>query len=225
MFKNKTEPQNDKTNKLTCTQQRLRSAWASARSYQESLLSAWILSFLSSTQRRLRSDWADVQADLSLCWAYRSFCCFVIRRLKWTYLLCKDRRVLLAWKGWIIHQYFIFYSTPAGKRFQQIQHQLEQCQEENYKLESRELLSYVILSFVIFDFFLLIWIHFLQTNISHTWDKNIAFMAVWDFSVLARLSHSRIKLLSQTVNQCINTRFVPKVCGQVLKPLKVAPSI
>ncbi|XP_053395415.1 protein Hook homolog 3-like isoform X3 [Mercenaria mercenaria] len=27
-------------------------------------------------------------------------------------------------------------STPAGKRFQMIQHQLEQCQEENYKLES-----------------------------------------------------------------------------------------
>ncbi|XP_060560473.1 protein Hook homolog 3-like isoform X3 [Ruditapes philippinarum] len=27
-------------------------------------------------------------------------------------------------------------STPAGKRFQLIQHQLEQCQEENYKLES-----------------------------------------------------------------------------------------
>jgi len=28
------------------------------------------------------------------------------------------------------------YSTPAGKRFQQLQNQLEQCQEENYKLES-----------------------------------------------------------------------------------------
>lgn len=27
-------------------------------------------------------------------------------------------------------------STPAGKRFQLVQHQLEQCQEENYKLES-----------------------------------------------------------------------------------------
>lgn len=29
-------------------------------------------------------------------------------------------------------------TTPAGKRFQQIQHQLEQCQEENYKLESQK---------------------------------------------------------------------------------------
>lgn len=32
----------------------------------------------------------------------------------------------------------VFNYTPAGKRFQQIQHQLEQCQEENYKLESQK---------------------------------------------------------------------------------------
>ena len=31
---------------------------------------------MSTEQRRLRSDWADVQADLSLCWAHRSFCWF-----------------------------------------------------------------------------------------------------------------------------------------------------
>ena len=30
---------------------------------------------------RLRSDWADAQADLSLCWAHRSFCWFVVQWL------------------------------------------------------------------------------------------------------------------------------------------------
>ena len=34
------------------------------------------LSYSLSAQRRLRSDWADAQADLSLCWAHRSFCWF-----------------------------------------------------------------------------------------------------------------------------------------------------
>ena len=37
---------------------------------------ASVLSYPLSAQRRLWSDWADVQADLSLCWAYRLFCLF-----------------------------------------------------------------------------------------------------------------------------------------------------
>ena len=37
---------------------------------------AWVLSYPICTQRRLWSDWADAQADLSLCWAHRSFCWF-----------------------------------------------------------------------------------------------------------------------------------------------------
>ena len=32
----------------------------------------------SCGQRRLWSDWADAQADLSLCWAHRSFCWFCL---------------------------------------------------------------------------------------------------------------------------------------------------
>ena len=33
----------------------------------------WVLSYPLSAMRRLWSDWADAQADLSLCWAHRSF--------------------------------------------------------------------------------------------------------------------------------------------------------
>ena len=34
--------------------------------------------FASGGQRRLRSDWADVQVNLSLRWAHRSFCWFIM---------------------------------------------------------------------------------------------------------------------------------------------------
>ena len=48
--------------------------------WPESSLSAWrklgSLLTLLSAQRRLWSDWADVQADLSLRWAYIPFCRF-----------------------------------------------------------------------------------------------------------------------------------------------------
>ena len=37
---------------------------------------AWVLSYPLSAQQRLWSDWVDAQADLSLCWAHRSFCWF-----------------------------------------------------------------------------------------------------------------------------------------------------
>ena len=38
---------------------------------------AWVLNYPLSAQRRLWSDWAD----LSLRWAHRSFCGFVMRRI------------------------------------------------------------------------------------------------------------------------------------------------
>ena len=38
----------------------------------------WVLSFPLSAQRRLWSDWVSAQADLSLCWVHRSFCCFCL---------------------------------------------------------------------------------------------------------------------------------------------------
>ena len=62
-----------------CTQRRLRSAWASARSYQSSQCTQWIakcLKLSSCGQRRLWSDWAHAQSDLSLRWAHKPFCWF-----------------------------------------------------------------------------------------------------------------------------------------------------
>ena len=68
-----TKPEND-----LCSQRRLRSAWASAQSDQSSL-SAW-RNIGPLTTYWVRSEdwlgWADAQADLSLRWAQRSFCCF-----------------------------------------------------------------------------------------------------------------------------------------------------
>ena len=59
--------------------------------WSESSLSAWkktwVLSYPLKAQRRLWSDWADAQADLSLCWAHSHFVGFVMRRLKWFWLL------------------------------------------------------------------------------------------------------------------------------------------
>ena len=54
-----------------CTQRRLRSTRASAIT-----MGSWGPNVSSCEQRRLWSDWADVQADLSLHWAQRSFCWF-----------------------------------------------------------------------------------------------------------------------------------------------------
>ena len=57
--------------KPTKSQQRLRSAWASAQSDQSSLCT-----------QRLCSDWTDAQADLSLRWAHIHFVGFVMSWLK-----------------------------------------------------------------------------------------------------------------------------------------------
>ena len=36
-------------------------------------MKAWVHSYPLSAQRRLWSDWVDAHADLSLCWAHKSF--------------------------------------------------------------------------------------------------------------------------------------------------------
>ena len=61
-----------------CTQRRLRSALASAKSDQ-SLPSAWRKLGSLATNSAHSEDWsdgADAQADPSLCWVHRSFCWF-----------------------------------------------------------------------------------------------------------------------------------------------------
>ena len=52
--------------------------------HRPSLISVLAVRFMGSfgpnlyscAQQRLRSDWVDAHADLSLCWAHRSFCWF-----------------------------------------------------------------------------------------------------------------------------------------------------
>ena len=71
-----------------CTQQRLRSAWASAQSDQSSLsawrkLGSWATHWAHSKDSD--SDREDAQADLSLCWAHSHFVGFVMR-----WLICSN---------------------------------------------------------------------------------------------------------------------------------------
>ena len=61
-----------------CAQWRLRSAW-----HPPSLIRVFAVHFMRIQDPMLPhadskdwSDWADAQADLSLRWAHRSFCCF-----------------------------------------------------------------------------------------------------------------------------------------------------
>ena len=61
-----------------CTQQRLRSAWASTQSDQSLLCAQWVAkdpTFLCEHSEDW-SDWADAQADPSLRWAHMPFCWF-----------------------------------------------------------------------------------------------------------------------------------------------------
>ena len=72
------EPPHDKNNEMACAP----SDDSGQPGHTPSLIKvfavrmkkAWVLSYPMSAQRRLWSDWADVQADLSLRWAHRSFC-------------------------------------------------------------------------------------------------------------------------------------------------------
>ena len=72
-----------KPTKWLCTQQRLRSAWASTKSDQSSMCTQLVAKDLSSlhTDSEDWSNWADAQADLSLHWAHTQFVGFVMSRL------------------------------------------------------------------------------------------------------------------------------------------------
>ena len=83
------EPHHDKTNKMTCTQQRLRSAWHPSiliRVFTVCMKKPWVLSYPLSAQRRLWSVWVDAQADLSLRQVHGSFC--------WFYHLAEPQQIL-----------------------------------------------------------------------------------------------------------------------------------
>ena len=99
-----------KPTKWLCSQQRLRSAWASAQSdqslrcpHEESLGHQYPL----SAQRRLWSDWVDAQADLSLRWAHSHFVGFVMSRLIFTmvvFLILQPPG-----RGVVLHKFFDLY--------------------------------------------------------------------------------------------------------------------
>ena len=84
------EPPHDKNNKMTFAP----SEDSDQPGHPPSLIrvftvhmkKAWVLSYPVSAQWRLWSDWADALADLSLCWAHRSFCWF-----------CHEAAQLLSW--------------------------------------------------------------------------------------------------------------------------------
>ena len=75
-----TEPQHDKTNKLTCAP----SVDYDQPGHPPSLIRAFAMRSMGSwqpkaspcRQRRLWSDWVDAQAELSLHWVHISFCWF-----------------------------------------------------------------------------------------------------------------------------------------------------
>ena len=76
------EMQHDKTNKIACAP----SKDSDQPGHPPSLISVFAVRFMGSLgpsasscgQQRLWSDWANAQADLSLRWAHRSFCCFCL---------------------------------------------------------------------------------------------------------------------------------------------------
>ena len=74
------DPQQDKTNKITCVpskdSEQPGHSPSLIRVFTVHMKKAWVLSYSLSAQLRLWSDWADAQADLSLCWAHMSFCWF-----------------------------------------------------------------------------------------------------------------------------------------------------
>ena len=67
----KYEPPLDQTNEMACAH----SKYSDHPRHPPSLIRVFAVG-MKSGQRRLWSDWADAQADLSLRWVHRSFCCF-----------------------------------------------------------------------------------------------------------------------------------------------------
>ena len=86
------EPQHDKTNKMTCTQRRFRSAWASAQSDQSSLSPTWSVGSLATHWAYSKdwSDWADAETDLNLPWAHSHIVGFVMLCLILSFLIFQE---------------------------------------------------------------------------------------------------------------------------------------
>ena len=84
------EPPHDKTNKMTCAPSRD----LDQPGHSLSLIS-WGPNVSSCGRRRLWSVWVDVQADLSIGWAHRSFCWFCHEATHlWLWLWQQDNIVL-----------------------------------------------------------------------------------------------------------------------------------
>ena len=75
----------------------------------------WALGYSESAQRRLRSAWADAQADLSLCWAYISFCwfCHEVAHLSFLFYFASVKVVTL-WPLEHILLILILFVMPAS---------------------------------------------------------------------------------------------------------------
>ena len=65
-----------------------------------------------SVKRRLRSDWAGAQADLSLRWAHRSFCWFVMSRLM-------VRIAIFDWMclSFMVHSLNVYPTRPSKRKW------------------------------------------------------------------------------------------------------------
>ena len=104
------EPPHDKTNKMTCApnedSDQPGHPPSLIRVFAARMKEFWVLSYILSRQRRFWSDWADAQADLSLCWAHRTFCWFCHEsNLPYNVSVHRDNRVadyphtvLVIWK-------------------------------------------------------------------------------------------------------------------------------
>ena len=97
----KIEPPHDITNKMTCAPSKDSDKPSLIRVFAVGMKKSWVLSYPLSAQRRRWSDWADAQVDLSLHWAFRSFCHAAAQLIYiiWaassefgTYRLCEQRR-------------------------------------------------------------------------------------------------------------------------------------
>ena len=91
-----TEPQHDKTNKMSVRPAKTQISLGIRPVWSESSLSAWRNLWSLATHWAHSedwSDWADAQADLSLRWAHTHFVGFVMSRL----ILVIQRQKSLLW--------------------------------------------------------------------------------------------------------------------------------
>ena len=89
------------------------------RGFAVGSMGSWGPNVSSCGQQRLWSDWADAQADLSLCWAQRSFCwfCHEVAKLSWVIsLLLKD--LFLDFQNWFMILTILSLCTAKPTKYQ-----------------------------------------------------------------------------------------------------------